>query len=380
MRLIEKKDRAGSREALPYAHAPGAAARYIVLVLESQGAGPLFHRLRLAGPAIARAARPGQFVHVLPQAVTSVEAHDPLLRRAFSIMGTSTSSSTSSTTSRLDGKGGTSGAGATQGSGEWFEILFRIGGRGTSLLARSRVGDELDVLGPLGNGFGLESASQSGRARRPLLLVGGGIGVPPLIFAAQVAQADFVSRETGAAGARFVEAFVGARTSLELVGVEALRQLGVRVHIATDDGSGGQRGLVTQPLRARLQEMLREESGFSQGLPPASSQGLSPLVCACGPWAMLKAVAQMCAGLGVECCVSLEENMPCGIGVCNGCVVPMLDAPDEYGKFQRICVHGPVLDGRAVDWGGLASGSGSSEAPTRIIDIAGKPEHEGASQ
>lgn len=367
---------------MPPALGTPVPARHIVPVIESQSVGSAFHRLRLACAPVALAARAGQFVHVLPRLSGASETHDPLLRRAFSIMSTSLAS-------RLAAGTGQPGE-ATDTHEEWIEILFRVGGRGTSLLARSREGDALDVLGPLGNGFGLEgnlnplgSSGQTGKAantdrgssnqgHRPLLLVGGGIGVPPLIFAAQIAS---VSRETSGLEFR-VEAFIGARNESELVGMQALQQAGVQVQIATDDGSQGQRGLVTAPLEKRLQEIQRQHQADAR----AGSHGsVAPLVCACGPWPMLKAVAELCARLEVECRVSLEESMPCGVGVCNGCVVPVLQAPDDYGRFRRICVQGPVLDARIVDWD-VPSVAPCGPSQPESSDDSETPEHTGASQ
>ena len=396
-------------ESWPHLSSPDVGARHIVSVLQSQSVGTSFHRLRLACSPIAHAARPGQFVHVLPGALASADAEDiptvaygPLLRRAFSIMTTSNVATTAlrvQAPQNAQGEGNVdeaepraSGASATEEE-PWFEILFRVGGQGTQLLARSRIGDLLDVLGPLGNGFNIETTETEGGAgevqntgevgatERPVLLVGGGIGVPPLIFAAQEQLGRSVSHETGATPKWEVEAFVGARTSGELVGVEELRQAGARVHICTDDGSQGERGLVTQPLRQRLREMV----SVGAPLPVESAQTaprwevrINPLVCACGPWPMLRAVAALCAEMDIECRVSLEENMPCGVGVCNGCVVPMLDAPDDYGKLQRICVHGPVLDARVVDWNiGSASHPGATPRPQDITPLT---EQKGASQ
>lgn len=396
-------------ESWPHLSSPNEGARRIVSVLQSQSVGASFHRLRLACPSIAHAARPGQFVHVLPGSLASADAEDiptvaygPLLRRAFSIMTTSNVATRAlrvqaSQNAQGEGKVDEAEPRASGASGAeeepWFEILFRVGGQGTQLLARSRMGDLLDVLGPLGNGFDIEttdtggregevqSAGETGATGRPVLLVGGGIGVPPLIFAAQKQRNRGVSHETGVTPKWEVEAFVGARTAGELVGVEELRQAGARVHICTDDGSQGERGLVTQPLRQRLREIVPVAAPSpveSAQAAPSRDVRTNPLVCACGPWPMLRAVAALCAEMDIECRVSLEENMPCGVGVCNGCVVPMLEAPDDYGKFQRICVHGPVLDARAVDWN--MESTSYIDAPPKPQDVTPMAEQQGASQ
>ena len=182
-------------------------------------------------------------------------------------------------------------------------------------------------------------------------LVGGGIGVPPLVFLAEknYHKKISVSRETR------VEAFIGARSAEDVVEEATLLAATDAVTIATQDGSAGEQGLVTVPLERRLRELTVGAGDGGRG-------GIS--VCACGPWPMLRAVAQLCAVYGVRCQVSMEENMPCGIGVCNGCVVPMLNASDEYGRFQRICVEGPVMDAAQVDWGDTAVTVGLEDGRT----------------
>ncbi len=278
-------------------------------ILQHEEVGEHYRRLRAHSPLVAQTAQPGQYMHLLPTA----HSFDPLLRRAFSIL---------------------------RCGDDWFEMLYRIEGRGTQLVAQKSVGQTVDALGPLGKPFQAES--------KRLIIVGGGIGVPPLVFLAEK-QCGHVSRET-----LNVEAFVGARGREDIVEEAALRVACDNVTIATQDGSVGEQGLVTLPLEKRL-------SALSAGRVRNISRG-ELVVCACGPWPMLRAVAKLCAAYGVACQVSMEENMPCGIGVCNGCVVPMLDPHDEYGRFQRICVEGPVMDGARIDWGtdavtaGLADG------------------------
>ena len=268
-------------------------------ILQHEAVGTRYRRLRARSPQVAQQAQPGQYMHVLP----TVDGNDPLLRRAFSIL---------------------------RCGDDWFEMLYRIEGRGTQLLAQRRAGDVLDALGPLGRPFSLSSGH--------LLLVGGGIGVPPLVFLAEQNH----HKKTGVSRETRVEAFIGARSAEDVIEEAALRAATDAVTIATQDGSVGEQGLVTVPMERRLRELTAGEGDGGRG---------EISVCACGPWPMLRAVAQLCAVYGVRCQVSMEENMPCGIGVCNGCVVPMLNASDEYGRFQRICVEGPVMDAAQVDWG-----------------------------
>ncbi|BCM91062.1 dihydroorotate dehydrogenase B (NAD(+)) electron transfer subunit [Abditibacteriota bacterium] len=279
----------------PQADAPATGRRHThARVLAKCEVAPRHFALTLSNSGIARTVRAGQFVHVLPHSRENEEdtgwSFDPLLRRAFSI---------------LDARE------------DEFEILFRVEGRGTRSLARAEVGEWLDLLGPLGNGFSLSQASRSA------ILVGGGVGVPPMVFTARALSERGVESQM----------LLGARSAADVLCEDKFTSL----QIATDDGSRGHHGRVGDLLESALQEQLPD------------------MVFACGPYPMLRAVAHICAAKNVMCEVSLEENMPCGIGVCNGCVVPMRPSEDilegdDYGRFRRICVHGPACDARDIDW------------------------------
>lgn len=278
-----------------HAEAPTTGRRHTrARILAKREVAPRHFALTLVNSEIARAARPGQFVHVLPHPRENEEelgwSFDPLLRRAFSIMDT---------------------------HGEEFEVLFRVEGRGTLSLSRAQIGEWLDLVGPLGNGFSLDKATRSA------VLVGGGVGVPPMVFA------DRILRERGIE----TRMLLGARSSGDVLCEDHFPVLAV----ATDDGSRGHHGRVGDLLERALESALPDD------------------VFACGPYPMLRAVARICEEKGVPCEVSLEENMPCGIGVCNGCVVPMRAVEntlegDDYGRYRRICVHGPACDARSIDW------------------------------
>ena len=142
-----------------------------------------------------------------------------------------------------------------------------------------------------------------------------------------------------------IMAIVGARTGSDVLCLEDFAKYNVAVKIATDDGSLGHHGFVT--------DLLRIEFAKHQ-------DGTMPVVYACGPLPMLKSVAQICAEFGASCQVSLEENMPCGIGVCNGCVIPVLGQSDDYGSYRRICVNGPVAWAHEVDWAHWDNGAVAS--------------------
>lgn len=264
-------------------------------VVRIESVAPLHFQISFAAPDIAARAQAGQFVHILPRAATDC---DPLLRRAFSILSVR--------------------------EGE-IDILFRVEGRGTRWLSMRRTGDVLDVIGPLGHPFDLTPF----HVKQPpvVLLVGGGVGVPPLIFLAQTLCAR-----------QYPPLFlIGARSQPDVLGTTGLSQMGIETRIATDDGSAGHAGRVTDLLENALSVLPPERSG---------------VVYACGPFPMLKAVAKVAARFGVRAQVSLEENMPCGIGVCNGCVVAMKPSSEssDYGRYRRICIEGPAVWAHEVDW------------------------------
>jgi dihydroorotate dehydrogenase electron transfer subunit len=256
-------------------------------ILHQEQSAPQIFRMRLRSARIAREARPGQFVHLRIR-----EGTDPLLRRPFSIH-------------RVDRERGE------------VQVLYQVVGRGTRLLSRKPTGERLDVLGPLGHGF---EASEEGGG---VLLVAGGIGIAPLIF-----LCEDVFR------GHAVTALIGARSRDGVLCHDLLRSWDATVHIATDDGSFGHRGLVTDLLQAQL-EARREAA-------------MSPMVYACGPVAMLRIVAAACRAYGVSCQVSLESRMGCGVGACLGCAVKVRSSVPPGYEYKRVCKEGPVFDAGEV--------------------------------
>ena len=226
---------------------------------------------------------PGQF-----GMLSCGDGFDPLLRRAFSLASV-----------RRDRDGSV------------VEILIKEVGRGTGTLRRVAEGADLRLIAPLGNGFTLGAAGAP-----PVALVAGGIGLPPVLFAAEA---------MAAVGAPF-DLFVGALCVAELLLVERCRAAaGDRLVLATDDGSAGERGTVVAALERRLDAGSRYAR-----------------VLACGPDPMLRATARLARRRGLEAELSLEEPMACGVGVCLGCVVELAD-----GHYVPSCREGPVF--RASD-------------------------------
>lgn len=194
---------------------------------------------------------------------------------------------------------------------DWIRLVFEVRGEGTRWMSQRAAGDMLDILGPLGCGF--TQLCEPEKA----VFVGGGIGVPPLLGAAS-------------AFGRGGTAVLGFRSAGAAILTKDFAALGCTVALATEDGSAGEKGFVTSPLRRRL----------------ASSPCGG--IYACGPAPMLRAVAKEAALRGVPCLVSLEERMACGVGACLGCAVRI--KTDAGIKNLRVCCDGPVFDAGSVAW------------------------------
>lgn len=260
------------------------ARQFLAPIVAHHEVAPQHFRMRLEAPHLAQQAVAGQFVHVLPR---DGGLSDPMLRRAFSILSV---------------------------QGDTFEILYRVMGRGTRQMSGWTVGQHVDIIGPLGRPFA-PLADHS-------LLVGGGVGVPPLAMLA--ARPD----------RKQVTALIGARNANDVLCREDFERLSVPYEVATQDGSLGHHGLVTELLQKQLEQ---------------ADQGTTA-VYSCGPIPMLRAVAALCASFNIPCQVSLEENMPCGVGICNGCVAPVVGHGDDYSRYRRICIDGPVCWSHEIDW------------------------------
>ncbi|MCK6530523.1 dihydroorotate dehydrogenase electron transfer subunit [Myxococcota bacterium] len=275
----------------------------LVEVLYNRDLGGGYFALGLLDPVLSREARPGQFVMIEVASGRRV-VPEPLLRRPFSVQRS---------------------VETPRGAG--YQVLYRVVGAGTTLMSRLREGDQVHALGPLGRPF--TPADPGGVS----FLVGGGVGIPPL-----VALADTLDR--GPVPPRY-EVFLGVRSAADAPcfdGFVEARAGGV--HIRTDDGSLGQRGTAVQALVERWDR---------DGGPPAGAR-----VYSCGPMGMLRAVARACEGRGVPCEISVETLMGCGLGACMGCVIRARDAgtrPDlsPYDRWLLACVRGPVFDSRDVD-------------------------------
>jgi dihydroorotate dehydrogenase electron transfer subunit len=256
--------------------------------------------IRLHCPTLARAIRPGQFLMIRIRGTT-----DPLLGRPFALYDIV-----------LDEQGQPAGV----------DVVYLVVGKMTGLLAKLRAADQVEVWGPLGNGFpALDGLEHVG-------LVAGGIGQTP--FLAHVHELlgtrGYGGRPARRAAQR-VSLYYGVRTADLEAGVSDFEEAGATVHLASDDGTVGFRGFVTQLLE--------------QHAPPQHLVG-------CGPEPMLKALATLARRWQVPCHLSLETPMACGVGICFSCVARVKTA--SGWDYRRVCVDGPVFDASCLDWNGEA--------------------------
>ena len=255
-----------------------------VLILEHRDYGAGYRLLKVAAPGIAPQVQPGQFVHVrVPR------LNDAVLRRPFSVF---------------------------QAQADTLSILYKTVGRGTAALAALAAGQTVGLFGPLGHGFPLD-----GPAERVPVLVAGGYGMAALYLVAQRLPRQGM-------------VFVGGCSAQDILGIEDFTALGWPAHIATEDGTRGVRGLVTDVLDAWLGE---------------GRQSRTPEFFACGPNGMLQAVGDRAQAGGWTAWLSVDRHKGCGVGACLTCVVKC-KAPDGDWVWVRSCKEGPVFECRQIQW------------------------------
>ena len=228
-------------------------------------------------------AKPGQFIMLRVAGQT-----DPLLRRPFSIHQLIIS----------------------KGKIQGIEVLYKVVGKGTGILAQQPAGKMVDILGPLGTGFIIPR--QTGN----LHVVAGGIGVAPMVFlASELHRRNFDFSKS--------RVFIGGRSKEDLLCRDDFVQLGIKVDTTTDDGSAGDQCLVTHPLETAVDDQRPD------------------LIVACGPMAMLSCVIGIAEKHHIPCQVSIETMMACGMGACLGCAV---EGRHETERYLHVCLDGPVFD------------------------------------
>jgi len=260
-------------------------------VLSNRAVAHDLFSLWLALPADWGPPRPGQFVSLTPEPGCRDDlpgdAGATLLRRPFGIS-----------------------AFIAEGHRARVELLYAAPGKVTQRMTALAPGDAIDLLGPLGTDFPLTGPGAA-------VLVAGGRGIGPLLFLARSLE-----------GRGSCHLLYGTRSAAEMMALPDLP--GVRVSLATDDGSRGERASAVE-LLARLET-------------PAA------FVCACGPHGMLAGVAAVARARGWPCWVAVEEIFGCGLGLCGSCAIPATGAADDYGRFLWACREGPVMPAERIAW------------------------------
>jgi len=232
---------------------------------------PQIYLLKVFSPEISSIIKPGQFINIRVS-----DRIYPLLRRPFSVCDV---------------------------EGDHLYLMFNIMGEGTSILAHKPIGSDLDILGPLGNGFNLEGEYETA------IIVAGGLGAAPF---------PFVTRKLK--GKKEIFSFIGGRTKYDIITHNLMN-----VKEASDDGSRGYKGNVVNLLENNLNKI---KSGKTK-------------IFACGPTAMLKALKEFCIKNEFDCEVSTECAMACGFGICQGCPIESTEKQDRY---LLVCKDGPVFN------------------------------------
>lgn len=246
--------------------------------------------MRFASKTIAPQVKPGQFIHL-----RVADGNEFLLRRPFSVF---------------------------KADRESLAILYKVVGNGTRLLSEMRPGGKASIIGPLGNGFPMPSAGV-----QPLLIAGGYGSAALYLLAERAAQKGTI--------------LIGGESKSAILCKNEFARLGWKVSLATEDGSVGRKGLVTDLLKERL----------------AARRGAGKVeVYACGPMGMLRTVADIARNAGLKAWLSLDRHLGCGVGACLACVQKVRipsgkGAAEEKWKWARICTEGPVFECREILWG-----------------------------
>ena len=253
-----------------------------VKILSNKNIKDDFFKLRLEFP-FSDKIEPGQFVHI-----RIGESFPPLLRRPFSI--------------------------SNAGCG-WIDIVYKVVGKGTRLLSEFKEGKKLDIIGPCGRGFSVSPL------KKRYLLAGGGVGVSPLVFLSR----RILEKNKNA----LVDVFLGFKKKEDVILEEDFSGENLTLHIATEDGSYGYKGVVSELVESHIKNL----SSLSE-----------VKVYACGPTDMLRVFARLCFKYKICCEVLMEEIIGCGVGACRGCVVKGKEG------YVRVCQEGPAFDIKELSW------------------------------
>ncbi len=278
------------------------ARQHRVVVSENVLLATDTYRVRFDCPELARAIVPGQFLMIRVP-----DRDDPLLGRPFALYDTV-----------IDNNGQPIGV----------DVVYLVVGKLTGALAQLKAGEELEIWGPLGNGFSAQPVEH-------LIMVAGGIGQTPFLALGRqfLGGRTYGRPEQEVASSQSVTLCYGVRRKDLLAGESDFRDCGIDLRISSDDGSIGHHGLVTDLLLRSLEEKPADECRIA----------------CCGPEPMMEAVAKIALERNVPCEVSLETPMACGIGICFSCVVKTKQ-PDGDWDYKRTCVDGPVFPAEKIVW------------------------------
>lgn len=261
------------------------AEKVLAKLLQKEKLSEGIYKFSVKAPEVAKEARPGQFLEI-----RVIENITPLLRRPISIYNVN----------KEEGI---------------VEFIFQVKGQGTDLLSKREVGEEIDIVGPLG--YGVFKYEQY----KNIAIIGGGIGTFPLYELAKNAKKD----------EKEVNIYLGFRNKDFVVLENEFKNVSNKLTITTDDGSYANKGFAIDFLREDIKN------------------GKIDCIYACGPLPMLKAVKELSIEENIPCQISLEERMACGLGVCLGCAVKTADSPKDNPRYVHVCKAGPVFDAKFVE-------------------------------
>jgi len=277
-------------------------------ILKNQEVSPGYYKMILLSPGVANKGKAGQFIMLRIK-----EGFDPLLPRAFAIHRI---------ISEREG----------QSDDHSIEILYQVVGRGTKLMSLMKPEEELYITGPLGNGFTISPSTKKA------LIIAGGIGIAPMYFLAEELKKENMKTHL----------IIGGKGEKDILCIEEFLSLGVEIEISTEDGSLGKRGMATGLFRDLIE---KEDKNFFKDIS----------IFACGPDAMLQNIADLALKNSLNCQVSMEAKMACGIGSCLGCVVKTKSEGSERHSqknsnqtqmfsYDRVCKEGPIFDVNDLIW------------------------------
>ena len=277
----------------------------LAIILKNKKVLSLYYKMRLSCDGFSDVS-PGQFVMIKIN-----NSYDPFLRRPMSIHRI--------IPPHHPLKKGDKGE---------FEMLYQVVGKGTNIMSELKKGDEIDVLGPLGRGFWIPEKIE--RA----IIVAGGIGVAPMVALSEKLRITNYKLR--------ISVFIGGKTNDDILCKEDFKKIGAKIHIATEDGSMGKKGISVDLFKKFVTDS--QSSIFNLQ---------SSIVFACGPQGMLKAVADIARDKNIACQVSLDKRMACGTGACLGCVVKTKQKTEDRRQktevYKCVCTDGPVFDAEEIN-------------------------------